>query len=109
MPGTPVQKERTSNPLAESPSISSDESTVQQDMQECDEPATTSINPIDAASETNKEWRIPPPLDNEKEGKSQYIHLHFWFKKFSFWTLRQATEKKCAKILNVFITRGDKM
>lgn len=106
MPGTSVQKERTSNPLAESTSTSSDEKTVQQDMQECDEPATTSINPIDAASETNKEWRIPPPLDNEKEGNLTISTSIFDSKIFP---LGSYSKKKCAKILNVFITRGDKM
>lgn len=101
MPGTSVQKERTSNPLAESTSTSSDEKTVQQDMQECDEPATTSINPIDAASETNKEWRIPPPLDNEEGNLTIFDSKIF--------PLGSHSKKKCAKILNVFITRGDKM
>lgn len=37
---------------------------------------TTTIRPIHVASETNKEWRNSQSLDNEKEGKAHYYHLH---------------------------------
>lgn len=45
---------------------------------------TTTIIPIHVASETNKEWRNSQSLDNEKEGKAHYYHLHLDPKFFFF-------------------------